>query len=209
MRKICTCCKEEKELSAFGQDKHRADGFNRRCKKCSNAAALRWHKADTARDAANNKCWRERNKERIASRAKLYREANRDTTRARIKIWESKNPEKVAEKTKRWRKANPGRYVLGIKRWYQNNPGKNTEKVAKRRASKLNATPAWANRDLISEIYISAKEKEVITGIKQHVDHAVPLQSSIVCGLHVENNLQVIPALENMSKHNTHWPDMP
>ena len=46
-------------------------------------------------------------------------------------------------------------------------------------------------------------------GFKWEVDHIVPLQSKLVCGLHVHNNLQVITALENIKKHNKVWPDMP
>jgi hypothetical protein len=37
----------------------------------------------------------------------------------------------------------------------------------------------------------------------------VPLRSKLVSGLHVENNLRVIPARENNQKKNKHWPDMP
>lgn len=34
------------------------------------------------------------------------------------------------------------------------------------------------------------------------------MNSKIVCGLHVEHNLQVVPAAYNMLKGNRIWPDM-
>ena len=42
-----------------------------------------------------------------------------------------------------------------------------------------------------------------------HVDHIVPLNSPIVCGLHNEFNLQIIPPATNYHKSNNYWPDMP
>ena len=69
------------------------------------------------------------------------------------------------------------------------------EYAAKRRARKLHATPSWANLDIIREIYANAEG--------MHVDHIIPLQGELVCGLHVENNLQYLTPKENLQKSNT------
>jgi hypothetical protein len=61
--------------------------------------------------------------------------------------------------------------------------------------AKRKQIPPWANNEKIMEIYANRPAG-------YHVDHIVPLQGEIVCGLHVENNLQYLPARENMSKQN-------
>ncbi len=66
---------------------------------------------------------------------------------------------------------------------------------AKRKASKLQATPAWSDLEKIKEIYNNCP-------VGHHVDHIYPLISNWVCGLHVPENLQYLPAKENMRKGN-------
>lgn len=63
------------------------------------------------------------------------------------------------------------------------------------RETKDNRTPPWANVAKIKEIYSKCPE-----GF--HVDHILPLRGELVSGLHVENNLQYLPALENIKKNN-------
>ncbi len=67
------------------------------------------------------------------------------------------------------------------------------------RASKLERTPSWADLDKIKEIYKSCP-------IGYHVDHIVPLNGDFVSGLHVEHNLQYLPAIDNCKKSNKFTP---
>lgn len=76
-------------------------------------------------------------------------------------------------------------------------------------AKRKMAMPAWANPFFIEEIYDLARRRTIATGFPWHVDHIVPTISHLVCGLHTERNLRVIPGKENQSKKNFHWPDMP
>lgn len=69
--------------------------------------------------------------------------------------------------------------------------------------------PAWANAFMLEEAYILARLRSMVTGYEWDVDHIVPLRSKLVCGLHAETNIQVIPAASNRAKGNRHWPDMP
>ncbi len=77
---------------------------------------------------------------------------------------------------------------------------------AKRRSTKLNATPSWANLKEIKAIYKKAAQLNKTTQTKWHVDHIDPLQSALVCGLHVTENLQILPASMNCSKSNKFRP---
>lgn len=74
--------------------------------------------------------------------------------------------------------------------------------AAKRRVAKLMRTPPWANQEAIRAVYEEAVRMRDKTGIEHHVDHIIPLQGEMVSGLHVENNLQILPWYENLKKHN-------
>lgn len=57
------------------------------------------------------------------------------------------------------------------------------------------ATPPWADKEYIRDFYEKRPD-----GF--HVDHIVPIRGEFVCGLHVKENLQYLPAKENMVKSN-------
>lgn len=78
---------------------------------------------------------------------------------------------------------------------YVDNKQAYVAKTAKRRAVKLNALVSWANTREIATIYLHCPEG-------YHVDHIIPLQGDLVCGLHCEHNLQYLTAVDNISKGN-------
>lgn len=120
-----------------------------------------------------------------------------------------KNTELVKAIQARYRLRTLAQAQARVKAYRLKYPERRAASEAKRRAAKLNATPIWANQFFIEETYDLAKRRSKATGIEWEVDHTVPLQSDIVCGLHTHDNLRVIPKFVNISKGNRYWPDMP
>ena len=77
--------------------------------------------------------------------------------------------------------------------------------AAKRRAVKLQRTPAWLtdfDRLKIKCLYSVAAMLTRENKKSWHVDHVIPLQGNLVSGLHVPSNMRVLRGKENISKHN-------
>lgn len=91
--------------------------------------------------------------------------------------------------------------------YYENNLPTIIATNRKMVAARLMRVPPWLTREHAAQMaamYQGAAELSASTGIKHHVDHIVPLQGKLVCGLHVPWNLQVITAEANMRKGNRH-----
>lgn len=158
---------------------------------------------------ARNAAYRTQNAAKLREAAKRYRVANADAINAARARYYSANKLRASERNRAHRINNAPRIKALQHAWYAANKTAAYATVAKRNARKIQATPVWANDFFIREAYALAKLREKVCGGKWHVDHIVPLRSKLVCGLHVEHNLQVIPAAVNIAKKNRHWPDMP
>lgn len=144
-----------------------------------------------------------------AENTKRSHEANADSRSIYHKNWKANNRARCSAATNKWRERNPDYGTQYARVWRDGNRDKHRENQAKRRAIKARAIPAWADVEAIKDIYVKAELLTKKTGIDHHVDHVVPLNSPLVCGLHWEGNMQILTAQENMSKGNRAWPDMP
>jgi len=190
--KVCTKCAVSKPLSDYYARKnkpaHKAYGYTSACKICLLKQGSEYQKNNRIKATQKSRKWRENNPEKWKEVYTRYANANRELMRKRCLDWLEKNREYARKKGAEWAR---------------NNPDKAAAQTAKRRAMLLNATPLWADFEAIQVEYALSDWCSKVTGIRYHVDHIVPLQGKLVCGLHVPNNLRVIPAVDNLKKRNT------
>jgi hypothetical protein len=189
--------------------------------------------ANHARILAVKAAWREANREKInaghrewtyanldhvhASQAKS-RAKNIDKVRANVAKnnalhgkaysarYRAKHPDRRRESNRKWTAANLERVKAARRQYLAQNKDKLAAKSSRRRALKFQAIPDWFEADKVAEIYQLAQGISFAMGEEYHVDHIVPLNSSLVCGLHCAANLQILPARLNLSKGNRDWP---
>lgn len=204
--KVCKKCKIEKELEEFHRDSKMSSGHGSVCKICVKELG---------------KIYRSKNRERLLLSNKEYRTANLETVRAKDrerskKKWKfnrehvskqaseyyKRHKVEILQKAKKYRESNREEVNLRVREWRLVNKHVTRTYSKVRELKERRALPAWANLEKIKDIYKDRQLLSEMTGIEHHVDHIIPLRGKLVSGLHVENNLRIIPAIENLSKNN-------
>lgn len=175
----CIKCSLEKPEEEFNRSSSTLTGYSRYCRLCWNAMQTKW---------------RNNHPEEMKTFRKNGYAKNKTVYMERAKKWLKEHPEYVTAYAEMHRTKNKAVYNA-----YR----------AKRRAIEQMAMPGWADRAKIDAIYKQAVCITEETGVPHHVDHIVPIVSPIVCGLHWEGNMQIIPAFLNITKGNRQWPSMP
>jgi transposase-like protein len=228
--RVCNVCKAEKPLTEFAKRKQRPSGYGSTCKHCVKEFSRKYRKE-------NSEALKLKDKARYLVRGAAQREALREAwatdpefrkaKASSLLKWRKENVEYLQEyeseryysgrnktDSERHRKAreNPeyrNRMLEKTRKYYAANKPDFIARNSIRRSSEARATPKWADRKAISNIYKKSAELSLRFSVDFCVDHIVPIQSKIVCGLHVECNLQILSREINSSKSNSVWPDMP
>ena len=149
-----------------------------------------------------NRRYRVRHPERVKQQQNEYRARHRDRIVREQKEWTLNNPESDAASKAKWYQKNKDAVNDRAKQYWKDRPAQKAAHCANRRAQKKSATPPWANLKKIERIYMLAAWASKFTNERIEVDHIDPLTSDVICGLHCEDNLQLLPASQNYRKHN-------
>lgn len=207
------------------------------CRPCANRNNQAYKDRIPEQIKASNAAYYAANRESIRPKQRAYYTANREAILAAHAARRTANPDydrayyranadRIKASTRAYRAANAAKVALyfraldqtparraqnraRLSAWKKAHPDRVNADTAKRQLRLYQAYPAWADDDIIAEAYALARLRTALTGIPWQVDHIVPLNSDLVCGLHWEGNLQVIPAVANLAKSNDWWPDMP
>lgn len=222
--KRCPHCDTYKPRDAFYKSSIDPDGLRCHCKQCLSERYKSYYRRNATRLKKDVNNYRLKNldrikikkaeegrryPEKIRARARRYVQANRARVRAIKAKYYSANKERLRPYHAQYQKNNFERHKQANRRYMQRYPDRANAKCTRRRAIKLRAVPKWADLKKIETIYSEAQRQSVIQEKCFHVDHIVPLVSKLVCGLHCEDNLQVLSGSENAKKSNVIWPDMP
>jgi hypothetical protein len=156
-------------------------------KRAASKAKYRHSAKGKLKNAASKAAWYKANKEAIAEKKRAAYFANAEAIRAERKEYRKNNPEKTRAAVNGWAKKNPTAKLVATRKY---------------QAARLSAVPSWADDVLIARYYMFARFLTEATGIPWEVDHIIPLQSKLVCGLHVQDNLTFMPAAWNTAKGN-------
>lgn len=177
--KTCVKCGKTQPLEAFSRRAASGDGLHPYCRACVKVLHQARYRADPERYKAYARKW-------AAANPELKAELTRRATRERYK----KDPAKVYAEARRWSKANPLKTAV-----YD---------AAKRARRKVRVVSWDAELDQLvrEEARDLTGKRRGATGVEWHVDHIVPLQARIACGLDNAFNLAVVPASFNVVKQN-------
>ena len=157
------------------------------CRTCANRRNETYKKKHPERLIARRSEYYHKNREKLLEKGRLYRELNpeanatyykqnADRIKAQVKAYRSANKHKFRDYIKRRLKEDPAFAEAMRARhraWKRRNPHKVNADTARRQLRLKQAYTAWADDELITQIYELAQQRTKQTGTPWEVDHIV------------------------------------
>lgn len=127
-----------------------------------------------------------------------YRNENPQYRRQQVigtREWRKKNPEGLAAQLSRYRDKHRPRLAAYFKHWRTENKEAFRAYLKSRKSRVRQVTPQWVDLQEIQKFYYNCPKG-------YHVDHIIPINNTMVSGLHVIWNLQYLSAEDNLKKSN-------
>lgn len=201
--KTCPDCEEMKPLSVYYDNKRNRDGKGTYCKECAAIRRTATHRKDPDRE----KHWQRKSKKRRGENRKSPEHYHPSGTKHCARCEQALaldhfGPQDTLDGLHKWCKPCVAEYASD--RYHGNSELRAKEQLRAllRDKERKKRVVAWRDDEAIARVYAERDRLTAETGVPHHVDHIIPLQGALVSGLHVEYNLQVIPASENLAKKN-------
>ena len=141
------------------------------------------------------------NPEKIKQRSREWHHKNKEISKQKSKSYyhnvAKQDMDKLREKSREQYKKHKERKKIYSKEYRKANRHKKAERESKRRLLINSSQTGEYNQKIIHEIYKIRERVSFCLGVPHHVDHIYPLSKG---GLHIPENLQVIPAVLNLKK---------
>jgi hypothetical protein len=198
--KLCPLCNETKPRDQYrSRSNGKPAGY---CKPCEKSYKAERYRQTAEHVRARTRAWAAANKERKRAMDREYGRKNRAKLNEKLRERRRRKPEVYQEIQRRYYAKNREKCDERSKKWMLDHPHHVSERSRRLKVSRKQAYVAWASRDAMAALYREAARLTLITGIPHEVDHIVPLTSKVVCGLHWEGNMRVVPRRVNRSKIN-------
>jgi hypothetical protein len=197
--KLCSRCKTELPIEAFGKHARCKDGLQPYCRSCFNEYKRCWRaknpelcKQSKQRDQqkhhdryiAYNRAYFAKHRDACNEGRRQRRLANIEAERAQVREWGRLNAEQKREINRKHYAANKHLYHASYQRRYAAHREEYLDRALLRHKRQRQAMPAWVDKEAILAIYREARRLSK-SSMKYHVDHIVPINAKGVCGLHV------------------------
>lgn len=218
-RKVCSTCKNSKDLGSFSPDKRASDGRQSRCRSCVSEKSREAYGANAENLRERSRDYYQRNKEKVLASNARYRQKNRNAVNANKKSYYEKvkldpewqesqrmkrrdNSDAKREYDKRYRAKNAEHLNAVKKKWRADNK----ELVRSIRRSYKARRRSWSkdgdSTSVIGEWESKARKTCYWCGIQckteYHVDHYEPLARG---GKHEIANLVIACPTCNLKKN--------